>query len=53
MIRRIAHIAIATDSIAVTSQFYKSLGSELDRDWGSRFGSESKGCGDENWGLGH
>ena len=31
MIRRIAHIAIATDSIAVTSQFYKSLGLELDR----------------------
>ena len=31
MIRRIAHIAIATDSIAVTSQFYKSLGRELDR----------------------
>ncbi len=31
MIRRIAHIAIATDSIAVISQFYKSLGLELDR----------------------
>ena len=31
MIRRIAHIAIATDSIGVTSQFYKSLGLELDR----------------------
>ena len=31
MIRRIAHIAIATDSIAVTSHFYKSLGLELDR----------------------
>ena len=31
MIRKIAHIAIATDSIAVTSQFYKSLGLELDR----------------------
>ena len=31
MIRRIAHIAIATDSIGVTSQFYKSLGLQLDR----------------------
>lgn len=31
MIRRIAHIAIATDSIAVTSQFYKNLGLELER----------------------
>ena len=31
MIRRIDHIAIATDSIGVTSQFYKSLGLQLDR----------------------
>ncbi len=31
MIRRIAHIAIATDSISVTSRFYKILGLELDR----------------------
>ncbi len=30
MTRRIAHVAIATKSIAVTAEFYKSLGLELD-----------------------
>lgn len=31
MIKKIAHVSIATDSIAVTTEFYKKLGLELDR----------------------
>ena len=31
MIKRIAHISIATESVGVTSEFYKWLGLELDR----------------------
>lgn len=30
MVKRIAHVAIATRSIAVTSEFYKNLGLEVD-----------------------
>ena len=30
MIKRVAHIAIATKSIAVTAEFYKQIGLELD-----------------------
>ena len=30
MIKRIAHVGIATESIAVTAEFYKQLGLELD-----------------------
>jgi methylmalonyl-CoA/ethylmalonyl-CoA epimerase len=31
MIKRIAHISIATESLGITSEFYKSLGLELDK----------------------